>query len=211
MALKPGSNKGRDSFAKNAPVAKVSASKAPVQSPVRHSPVAQAPVKPSVAPVKPSAGQEAEDKILFQDYFKSVGPRTYATQLKQAKNGNHYLVITEGKRDKESGEVRKTRVFVFSEDFSAFFKMLSNTAGFIREHPVPEDVKRKRAKYWEKHAGENPAPAAPAPIAPEKAAPAKQIAAPSKPVAVVKAGAPVRPAMKSVPRPAARAVVRAKK
>jgi hypothetical protein len=163
-----------------------------VQSPVRHSPVAlaPAPIKPLVAQDKSSGAQDVEDKILFQDYFKSVGPRTYAAQLKEAKNGNHYLVITEGKRDKDTGDVRKTRVFVYSEDFSAFFKMLSNSVAFIREHPVPDDVKKKRQKYWAKHAGENPAPAAPTPLAP------------AKPVAAAKA----------VPsRPAPRTMVRAKK
>jgi hypothetical protein len=169
---------------------------------VRHTPVAQAPV--GKAPVlKPpldnardrQSAQDGEDKILFQDYFKSIGPRTYASQLKEAKNGNHYLVITEGKRDKDSGEVRKTRVFIYSEDFSSFFKMLSNTAGFIREHPVPDDVKKKRAKYWAKHAGENPAPAAPPAVAPNKPAPVAKMIPTAKPM--------VRPA----PRP----MVRSKK
>lgn len=78
----------------------------------------------------------AEHEILFQKYFKSVGPRTYASQVKRANNGNHYLVLTEGKRDRATGEVRKTRLFVFSEDFIPYFRMLQETAQFIREHPV---------------------------------------------------------------------------
>lgn len=91
-----------------------------------------------------------EDPILFQQYFKSVGPRTYAAQLKEAGNGNQYLVLTEGKRDDTSGEVRKIRLFVFSEDFPAFFHLLHETAAYIRSHPVPEEVKKKRAAYWKK-------------------------------------------------------------
>ena len=34
-------------------------------------------------------------------------------------------MLTEGKRDSETGEVRKTRLLVFGEDFTAFFKLLA--------------------------------------------------------------------------------------
>ena len=95
----------------------------------------------------------AEAQILFQSYFKSVGPRTYAAQVKQAGNGNHFLVLTEGKRDDASGEVKKTRLFVFSEDFPAFFRLIKESAEFVKTHPVPESVKRKREAFWAKHPG----------------------------------------------------------
>ena len=91
-----------------------------------------------------------EAEILFQKFFHSVGPRTYAAQVKRAGNGNHFLVLTEGKRDEATGEVRKTRLFLFSEDFGKFFQMLHETAKFIREHPVPDEIKEKRAKFWAK-------------------------------------------------------------
>ena len=95
-----------------------------------------------------AAGPSAEQKILFQKFFKSVGPRTYAAQVKEASNGNHFLVLTEGKRDDATGEVRKTRLFVFSEDFGEFFDLLEQTARFIKAHPVPEDVERRRRRFW---------------------------------------------------------------
>jgi len=91
-----------------------------------------------------------EPKILFQKFFRSVGPRTYAAQVKELANGNHLLVLTEGKRDAETGEVRKTRVFVYGEDFSAFFKLLHETAGFIRANPLSEEVREKRSRFWAK-------------------------------------------------------------
>ena len=108
---------------------------------------------------------KAEHEILFQTYFKSVGPRTYAAQVKRATNGNHYLVLTEGKRDEGTGEVRKTRLFVFSEDFSAFFHMLQDTARFVKDHPVPDEVKKKRDAFWAKRErkGQEGKPAVPAP------------------------------------------------
>ena len=111
------------------------------------------------------AGEKAEHEILFQQYFKSVGPRTYAAQVKRATNGNHYLVLTEGKRDESTGEVRKTKLFVYSEDFVEFFKMLQATAQFIRANPVPDEVKKKRDRYWAKQGRETSAAQKPIPAA----------------------------------------------
>ena len=113
-----------------------------------------------------SSGQSHDEhEILFQRYFKSIGPRTYAAQMKKAHNGNHYLVLTEGKRDTKTDEIRKSRLFVFSEDFVAFFRMLHETAQFIKANPVPDDVRRKRQSFWARKAA-SPAgattPAAPA-------------------------------------------------
>src|SRR5579864_33514 len=104
------------------------------------------------APAKPAAPQpqRPEAEILFQKYFKSVGPRTYAAQVKKAGTGNHFLVLTEGRRADSTGEIRKTRLFLFSEDFAEFFRMLHETARFIRENPIPDDVRKRREKFWAK-------------------------------------------------------------
>ena len=115
---------------------------------------------PSATPSKRAAQErskpKAEPKILFQSFFKSVGPRTYAAQVKEAGNGNHFLVLTEGKRDQGSEDVRKTRLFIFSEDFAEFFKLMKQTAEFIKANPVPAKVKQKREKFWAKNtAGES--------------------------------------------------------
>jgi len=95
-------------------------------------------------------GPKPEPKILFQRFFKSVGPRTYAAQVKEASNGNHFLVLTEGKRDDKTGELRKLRLFLFSEDFAEFFKMFADTERFIAEHPVSAEVLKKRQQFWKK-------------------------------------------------------------
>jgi Protein of unknown function (DUF3276) len=101
---------------------------------------------------RPASKVEAkpEAKILFQKFFHSVGPRTYAAQVKELGNGNHLLVLTEGKRDSETGEVRKTRLLIFGEDFTAFFKLLAETAGFIRANPLSEEIREKRRRVWAK-------------------------------------------------------------
>ena len=57
---------------------------------------------------KPPKQDKPEDVVLFQKWFKSVGPRTYAAQVKRAGNGNHFLVLTEGKRDPQTNELRKS-------------------------------------------------------------------------------------------------------
>jgi hypothetical protein len=111
--------------------------RAPVTAPGNGRPAAKVDAKP-------------EAKILFQKFFHSVGPRTYAAQVKELGNGNHLLVLTEGKRDSETGEVRKTRLLVFGEDFTAFFKLLAETAGFIRANPLSEEIREKRRKIWAK-------------------------------------------------------------
>ena len=105
---------------------------------------------PARAPGTNSAAPPGEQKILFQKFFKSVGPRTYAAQVKEANNGNHFLVVTEGKRDDATGEVRKTRLFVFSEDFNEFFDLLEQAARFIKAHPVPAEVEQRRQRFWAK-------------------------------------------------------------
>jgi hypothetical protein len=74
----------------------------------------------------------------------------------RAGNGNHYVVLTEGKRDEKTDEVRKTRLFVFSEDFPAFFKMLQETAVFVKAHPVPPEVKQKRDRFWARGGAKRP-------------------------------------------------------
>lgn len=112
-----------------------------------------------------SAKPKEEPKILFQQFFKSVGPRTYAAQVKEANNGNHFLVLTEGKRDEKTGEVRKTRLFVYSEDFVAFFRLMQDTAHHIKDHPLDPKIKAKRDRFWAKRAVTDE-PVVPKPSAP---------------------------------------------
>lgn len=91
----------------------------------------------------------SEAPILFQDYFKSAGPRTYAAQVKRARNDNHFILLTEGKRDDKTGEVRKTKLLVFSEDFEAFFRMMNQVASYVRSNPVPAQIAQRQKRRWE--------------------------------------------------------------
>jgi len=133
---------------------------------------ARTPAAPA-APAKANA-PKAEPKILFQKLFKSVGPRTYSAHVKECPSGNQFLVLTEAKRDADTGEMKKSKVFVYSEDFAAYFRMLHETAQFIKTHPVSEAIKMKRMRHWAKKEAEaataarEAAAAAVKPIAPTK-------------------------------------------
>lgn len=118
--------------------------------------------------------KSADHEILFQNYFKSVGPRTYAAQVKKAGNGNHYLVLTEGKRDEKTNEIRKTKLFIYSEDFVEFFKMLKGAAEFIKANPLPDAVRKKREAFWAKNpdAGHSQTPPNGKPVSNGKPVPA---------------------------------------
>ena len=129
------------------------------------------------------AAKPADHKVLFQKYFKSIGPRTYAVQIKESNNGNHYIVLTEGKRDIATNEVKKTRLFIYSEDFSPYFRMLHETAQFIKTHPVPEEIKLRRQRYWARKEAE-------AATAAREAAERQAAAAAAKPIRPQKVAAP---------------------
>ena len=122
---------------------------------------------PARAPAGPATAKKSfEDQpILFQKFFKSMGPRTYAAQIRQASNGNHYLVLTEGWRKPEADEVRKTRIFLYSEDFVQFFRMLHETAQWIKTNPLPDEIKKKRERYWAKQNAQSKSTARPARVA----------------------------------------------
>jgi hypothetical protein len=122
--------------------------------------VKSVPASKSASGAATASAPKPEPKILFQQFFKSVGPRTYAAQVKEAGNGNHFLVLTEGKRDDATGDVRKTKLFVFSEDFPEFFRLLHATAQWIRANPVSPEVAKKRKRYWAKKDTQAPAPSA---------------------------------------------------
>ena len=138
-------------LASAAPARPVPARPAPARTTVFARDGSPQPDAPLLPPRKAAGGAKPEHEILFQHFFKSVGPRTYAAQVKRAGNGNHYVVLTEGQRDEKTGDVRKTRLFVFSEDFDAFFDLLRRTGEFIRANPVPPEIRRKREAFWAKH------------------------------------------------------------
>jgi hypothetical protein len=130
---------------------------------------------PAASSRQSAAAAAKEPKILFQKYFKSIGTRAYAAHLKENDKGNQFLVLTESKRDPASGETKKTKVFVYSEDFAQYFRMLHETAQFIKAHPISEEMKLKRQRYWARKEAEQAAAARMAPARVAAAAPATPV------------------------------------
>jgi hypothetical protein len=46
--------------------------------------------------------------------------------------------------------VRKTRIFVYGEDFDSFIDLLRHAAVWIKQHPVSDEFKQKRRQFWQK-------------------------------------------------------------
>jgi len=62
--------------------------------------------------------QNTNGKIL------KCGARTYFFDVKEAKNGNKYLKITESRFVKEGGERKRNSFILFKEDIGGFIKNL---------------------------------------------------------------------------------------
>jgi hypothetical protein len=118
--------------------------------PVARSAARAVATKPPAKPARGIPAGKPEPKLLFQRFFQSVGPRTYTAQIKELPNGNQALVVTEEKRDPKTDELRQSRIFIYGEDFAAFFRMLHETAGFIRANPLSPEVRRRRNEFWAK-------------------------------------------------------------
>jgi Protein of unknown function (DUF3276) len=92
--------------------------------------------------------QKTPPRVLFRRDFKSVGPRSYGAEVKEASNGNHFLVLSETKPAKDTGEMRQHSIFIFSEDFDAYWNLLRDAARFIKDNPMPEAKRRERQAFW---------------------------------------------------------------
>ncbi len=111
-------------------------------------------------PTKPSDGGRSltlgpDEVVLFQKFFKSISPRTYTVQVKRVATGNHCIVLAEDKRDSETNEIKRHRLHIYSEDFGQFFRLLQETVNFVKTHPVPDEIKKKRERFWAKRAEES--------------------------------------------------------
>jgi hypothetical protein len=69
-------------------------------------------------------------------------------QVSRARNDNQFITLIEGRRDRETNEVKKTKLLVFSEDYVEFFRMMHELALWVREHPLSEEFREKRKQYW---------------------------------------------------------------
>lgn len=75
-----------------------------------------------------------DNNSVFSKSIKA-GKRTYFIDVKQTKNEDFYLTITERKKrfDKNSGkiEIDKHRIFLYQEDFEKFIDGLNDAINYI--------------------------------------------------------------------------------
>ncbi len=72
---------------------------------------------------------------LFSNAVRA-GRRTYFFDVKETKNHDYYLTITESKKVyNESGDAsfEKHKIFLYKEDFDKFLDSLNNSIEFIRD------------------------------------------------------------------------------
>lgn len=88
--------------------------------------------------------REREREDVFSKAVKA-GKRTYFFDVKETKQGEKYLTITESKRkfngDDGSFSYEKHKIFLYKEDYAKFQNALNGVINFIEtgEEPIFED------------------------------------------------------------------------
>lgn len=72
-------------------------------------------------------------------YSKKVraGKRTYFFDVKEDRDGDFYLIITESKKKFDDGFV-KNKLFLYKEDFNKFSEAFTETVNYIKSDLMPE-------------------------------------------------------------------------
>ena len=88
--------------------------------------------------------EEREREEVFSKAVKA-GKRTYFFDVKETKQGERYITITESKRKFDNGDgtfsYEKHKIFLYKEDYAKFQNALNGVINFIEtgEEPIFED------------------------------------------------------------------------
>lgn len=99
--------------------------------------------------------EEREKEEVFSQAVKA-GKRTYFFDVKETKQGERYITITESKRkfDNEDGtfSYEKHKIFLYKEDYSKFQNALEGVIRFVEtgQRPVFEQDEVKSDDDFEK-------------------------------------------------------------
>lgn len=86
----------------------------------------------------------ADKGIVFSESVKA-GKRTYYFDVKQSKNGEKYVSITESKKivsgpeDDPQTSFEKHKIFLYKEDYDKFLSALQNTIAEAKDGLTEED------------------------------------------------------------------------
>lgn len=86
------------------------------------------------------SNRKERDEIFSQSV--KAGKRTYFFDVKESKNGERYLTITESKRrfDDASGQFSydKHKLFLYPEDMENFMQALQSSVSFVEKGDIAE-------------------------------------------------------------------------
>lgn len=73
-------------------------------------------------------------------FSKSVraGRRKYFFDVKETRNSDYYIVITESKKRFEDNSFMKSKIYLYKEDFNKFSDALRETVNFVKQELLPE-------------------------------------------------------------------------
>lgn len=87
---------------------------------------------------------ENERDIVFSEAVKA-GKRIYYFDVKETRNGEKFLTITESKKIVEGGDAtnpqftfQKHKIFLYKEDYDKFIDALNKTIDIAKGAPIPE-------------------------------------------------------------------------
>jgi hypothetical protein len=79
-----------------------------------------------------------------------AGKRTYYFDVKETKNGEKYITVTERKRrykDDGSYKVEKHKIFLYKEDFDKFADALDDVIEYVESGKFPENYQENLHKH----------------------------------------------------------------
>jgi len=89
---------------------------------------------------------------IFTSAVKA-GKRTYYFDVKETKNGERYITLTERKRrynEDGSFKVEKHKIFLYKEDFDKFADALDDVIEFVESGKLPEKKEEEEKNVIDK-------------------------------------------------------------
>ena len=102
---------------------------------------------------------ENERDIVFSEAVKA-GKRIYYFDVKETRNGEKFLTITESKKIVEGGDAlnpqftfQKHKIFLYKEDYEKFAAALQKTIDIAKGAPIPEPAENETSAEESKSDG----------------------------------------------------------
>lgn len=102
---------------------------------------------------------EIDKDLVFSEGVKA-GKRIYYFDVKQSRNGDKYIAITESKKinegtiDNPRFTFQKHKLFLYKEDYEKFVDALNRTLEVAKGNISPEEAAQAKADYMAEHVEE---------------------------------------------------------